>query len=541
MTVIAINNFSGIAPRNPARYLRDDQAQTALNCPAWVGPLRALTTHADTGYDFEKVGDVLSMYRFGMDVDSDVQYWFHWLSDVDVVKGFISGDTSERTFFTGDGVPKATDNALALTGGTNYPVAAYQLGLPEPTAALSVVAVGAPETGATTETRVYTYTLVNSWSEESAPYAAGATVDVLTGQTVTVTLPVPPSGNFNITKKRIYRSLQGSADASFLFVAEVSAATLSFNDTVLAYEGLGEEMPSLTWQPPPADLSGLIGLPGGVLAGFTGNDIYFSDPYHPFAFPVGYSQSVKYKIVGLGSIDTTVVVLTQGLPFFIQGSHPDSMVVIDADLHQACVSKRSILSMNGAVFYASPDGLVALAPGGSRVVTENLFDKAQWQTYFQPESIHGYQYEGMYIGFFDNGTTQGGFIFDPKSGAFIVHDVYATAGYSDLKNDTLYLGVGGGVMKWAEGGSNMTYTWRSKKFTHQNEKSFSCFRVLAETYPVTLKVYAAGSLIHTEPVADGEIKRLPAVDSKDWEIELSGTAEVYGVYLAESMDEISNV
>ena len=39
---ISLNSFSGVAPSVPARYLADNQAQTALNCANWQGPLAPL-------------------------------------------------------------------------------------------------------------------------------------------------------------------------------------------------------------------------------------------------------------------------------------------------------------------------------------------------------------------------------------------------------------------------------------------------------------------------------------------------------------------
>ena len=39
-----------------------------------------------------------SMYRMGRDVASDSTYWLSWASVVHVVRGFDTGDTTERTY-----------------------------------------------------------------------------------------------------------------------------------------------------------------------------------------------------------------------------------------------------------------------------------------------------------------------------------------------------------------------------------------------------------------------------------------------------------
>ena len=400
----------------------------------------------------------------------------------------------------------------------------------------------------TEETRVYAYTWVNKESGfefESAPSPASNSVDVKAGQTVSLSgLDPVPGGDYVVTNRRIYRSTSGV----YLFVKEISAAQSSFTDDVEA-DSLGEQMPSLNWAAPPGNLAGLTNLPNGLMAGFVGRDVYFCDPYHPHAWPEGYSQSVDYPIVGLAAMDTTLAVLTTGVPYFIQGTHPESMAVVKSDLQQACVSKRSIVEIGGVVLYAAPDGLMALSPGGSKIVTENLFNFQQWQTFFKPESIHAYHHDNQYIAFYDNGSLQGGFTFDMRSGNFITHDIYAEAGYQDLQTDKLYVAVNEGTasapdmkIKVWQDGDVKEYQWRSKKFTLPHTMGFSCGQVEAEAYGnLTAKFYLDGNLIHTQTVSSRDPFRLPAKKGRDLEIELVGDEEVFSLAVANSMTELAGV
>jgi len=668
----------------PPRYLGNEAAQTATNCPMWKGSLQPIKgALALSPSPLTKSGNIKSIYRYDQTQTNQLNYWFHWTTDVDVVQGFIAGDTTERTYFTGDGNPKVTDTTLALTGGGNlYPIAAYDLGVPKPTSALTttktsttalsgsinpapfagtdsaltgsidptasvdvvgvntlfttelavgdtiivssvirevatitddtnltvtvaftnvandtapkkasreVVGVGtkfttelavgnsilvssetrviatiADATNLTVtvpftdvandtspvrvpnaeitvaETRVYTYTHVNSFGEESAPFAATdmslSTEDVYPGESVVVTLPTASITNFNVTKKRIYRSASGSTNTAFLFVAEVPLAASSFTDT-LNGDDLNEVLPSLTWLQPPSTLKGLVGMPNGVMAGFSGNDVYFSEPFRPFAWPIQYVQTVGYPIVGLGVIDTTLVVLTKGRPYFIQGSHPDSSVMIEADINQACISKRSIVSMNNSVFFASPDGIVALSPGGSSIITESLFDKETWQAQ-NPDDLLACMYESQYVGFFDATSGNGGFVYDMKQKTWNFHTVYATGAYNDLKNDSLYIIQNNELSKW-DSGTDLTYTWKSKKFTFPEPKFFACYRVQAEAYPVTTKIYKDGVEIVSLSVTDDKLRRLPAGLGTAWEFQLEGNKEVYNVQLAQTPQELN--
>jgi len=307
----------------------------------------------------------------------------------------------------------------------------------------------------------------------------------------------------------------------------------------VAADALGEEIPTLYWAQPPEDLAGLTNLPNGMMAGFVGRDVYFAEPYRPHAWPETYIQTVDYPVVGLGRMDTTLAVLTTGVPYLMQGSHPDSVAVVKSDLEQACVSKRSIVSFGNAVIYAAPDGLMMLSSGGSSIITENLFSYKQWQQYFAPESIHAYAQNNQYIGFYDNGVTRGGFIFDVTSRQFILHDIYATAGYRDLQRDKLFLAFENRSLKtWFEG-SSKAYTWQSKKFTMPQIMGFSCAQLEAEAYPMTLSVIADGVVIHAQTVTSRNPFRLPSKVGRDWELRIEGDREVFSVSMATSMTELA--
>ena len=540
MAVFSIKSFGGIAPITPPRYLQDSQAQTAMNCPVFRGSIQPLSALGSSVATLDKVGTIKSIYRFGQDIVSDSNHWFHWTTDVDVCRSQIAGDTSEWTFFTGDGAPKATYNTLALSG-SGYPTASRPLGVAAPSSAPTATANSFSGTDGLLETRVYALTWVNKESGfefESAPSAASNSVDVRTGQTVTLSnLPAAPGGDYVVTHRRIYRAVSGT----YLFVAEVTAATATYTDSV-APDNLGEPLPSLTWSIPPATLSGLTNLPNGLMAGFTGRDVYFCDPYHPHAWPEQYIQTLDYPIVGLGRMDTTLAVLTKGTPYLIQGTHPENMSVVKADIEQACISKRSIVSLMGGVLYAAPDGLMFLSSGGSRIVTEKLFDFKQWQAFFNPSSIHAYQQDNQYIAFYDNGSQSGGFIFDIRSGQFILHDMYTDAGHHDLLQDKLYLAEndsGNKVKPWGYG-SSKEYVWKSKKFTLPQVMGFSCAQLEAEAYPITVKFYFDSVLYHTQTVQNRDPFRLPSKVGRDLEMQIEGSGEVFSVAIANSMTELAS-
>lgn len=538
MGVLAIKSFGGIAPKVPPRYLQENQAQVAVNCPMFRGSLQPLKGLGPSLLTLPKQGPIKTIYRFGQDIISDTQFWFHWDFDVDVIRGQIPTDTSEWTFYTGDGFPKATYSTLALTGGTAYPMAARPLGILPPPSPVIAIAGAIPPDPSILETRVYTYTNVSKeagFEKESAPAPASLPVDVSVGQDVELSGFAPVPAGYNVTHRRIYRSVSGV----FLFVAEILSSASTFTDDVSA-EDLAEELPSLTWQPPPEDLKGIINLPNGMAAGFVGRDVYFCESFRPYAWPEQYVLTVDYPIVGLGRMDTTLVVLTTGVPYFIQGSAPDAMIVVKSDIEQACVSKRSIVSAGNAVIYASPDGLVMLSPSGSTLVTEQSFTRAQWLDNFAPNTIHAYQHDRKYIAFYDDGTKSGGFIFDMATGQIMTHDVYVNAAYTDLVRDKMFIANDSKQVRVWEDGTPLQYMWKSKLFGLPRDTFFSCAQVEAEAYPITANYYVEGVLKFTKIVVNREPFRLPVLVGKDWEVEVTGTGEVFSIVMAQSMAELAD-
>ena len=538
MTAIAISNFSGQAPKTNQRQLAPNMAQKSINTKLWstLEPFKevaAVITPTKAGAD-------LSMYRLGQGL-AETQFWMTWATDVDVVRGQIAGDTTERTYYTGDGAPKVTDASLCSTGGTNYPVTSYPLGVPKPASPLALTISGTG-TGLPIS-RSYVFTYVSAWGEESQPSPATLAQNILFGQSAALSaITVAPTGSFNIATKRIYRTSTGSYGTSFLFVAEIPVATTIYADTVLD-ENLGEAIPSNAWLTPPVTLTGLIALPNGVMAGFSANEVLMSEPYKPYAWPLSNMQSTDYPIVALGHYGGVLVVGTTGTPYMVVGVDPANATMQKMEVEQACVSKRSMVSMGTGVCYASPDGLVYASGGGAALATKNHFTRDQWQA-LAPSSIHAYLYDGRYFGFYNTGVVSGGFIFAPEDGldGLVMIDIYATSAYVDPVLDALYLKIAGNIVKWDSHATlKKTMTWKSKVFVMPKPCNMSCAQVVAAAYPLTVNIYADGALKRTQSVTDDKPFRLPGgFLARDWEIEIIGTTEIYSAYLAESMMELAN-
>jgi hypothetical protein len=259
------------------------------------------------------------------------------------------------------------------------------------------------------ETRAYVYTYVTDWGEESAPSPASALVETDQNDTVQITVFAPPTGR-NIVGWRLYRSSTTSFGAAYQLIADKAVGNAVLNGVNFNYfaitnliysdalrqEELQEPLQTLTWAEPPENLIGLVGLPNGILAGFFGKTVCFSEPFAPYAWPLEYQLPVEHNIVGLGVFGQTLVVLTEGWPYYGSGADSASMSLQKLEQPQACISKRSIVSMDNGVLYASPDGLCMAGPSGITVMSQAAFSKEDWQTAVGTAPL-GMYHEGRYF------------------------------------------------------------------------------------------------------------------------------------------------
>jgi hypothetical protein len=545
MAGFKLQTFSGQAPKVYARLLPDDMAQVATNCRLDSGRLEPWKENSSSSITFA-TGSISAATKSIYKHSSSV--WIASNSEIDVARSPIAEDPHERIYITGgsSGFPQMT--TAQIVGNSTY----YRLGIPKPADLTSVTLSPATSANVTTEvpqSRSYIFTYVSYYGEEGVNCDAEAAqvVDVHTDQTVVLDFPPNPSGNYNLLKKRVYRT---DANGTYRFVDDVDIATDTFSDAVLDVN-LGEEIPTITFDAPADDVSadhpegpmlGLVSMPNGIFAGFAGQTVFFSEAFQPHAYPDEYKLTVKSDIVALAPLNTGLLVLTKEKPAIIQGLDPSSMSMMEVDSSLSCVAKRSVVDMGEFVMYSSPDGLVMATEGGLSLATDKTFTRDQWQEY-SPSSIVAFQWEGHYVAFYNNGTESKGFIFDPRGGknSFVKLDFYATAGFNDLESDSLYLVVGGSLVVFAEGSSNENFTWRGKKFYSPRPINPAVAKVECDSYSPnpTFKLYADGELKHTQTVTNSNTFRLPSgYKANEFEIELSGSVPINEVCVYESSEEI---
>ncbi len=546
-------------PIRVAGFLGANQAQDAQLLPAEIGT-QSLNQKPGNGsmrpwHQPQAVANTSTpgrktIYRFNADVASDTNYWFEWSSIVHVVRGFIADDTSERTYFTGAGAPKVTNNVMGLAGAP-YPTTAREHGVPVPLTApiLTQTAAGPGDD----ENRYYFYTYLTDFSEESAPSPVSAVAAVKPGARLNITnIAAPPAGNYGINRMRIYRSVVGtSGSAEFFMIAEVAVATTTTDNALVASAYANESNgPSgsvgRVWTPPPADLACLTGLWAGMMAGISGMSVRYCEPNKPYAWPAAYETLCNSKPVALGVFQKNLVILTTGTPRIAYGSAPEAMDDTGGGINAACVSVPSVVSFEHGVCWAAPDGLAYIGLNGSpRFLTAGVFEKEQWQA-LNPTTIISAQYLGFYMGFYDaGGGVLKGFMLDPLAAAGSVYffDTGFTAVYYDALQEALYGVNGTSIKKWDAGAALMTATFRTKEFRLPLPENPGAAEVIAREYPVTFKLFADGALMFTKIATSREPFNLPSGYEPDViQLEVSTSAGSLAAFaVAGDIDALNSV
>lgn len=530
---IRLYDFKGANKAARPHLLPQDRAQSATNAKLNRGSIRGfLGKSAEHGLVHGL--PVKGLYRFAG------SYWFEFPSDINVARGPVAGDTEERTYWTETGqVPRMTYAGLATSGGAPYPSGYYTLGVPAPTGIPTATLAGTANEDALVLSRAYIYTYVTAKGEEGPPSPASSVVDWQDGQSVTVSGmgTAGPAGNYNITKKRIYRLNVTDSGAYYQFVDEVTVATDSYSDTV-ADSSLGEVLPSADWDPPPSSMAGMGAHPAGFLFGYQQNELCLSEIGYPHAWPIIYRLTTEYPIKAVVCFGQNLAVLTDGTPYVAAGIDPQAMQLDRLEQTYPCLSHRSAVDMGYAAAYASSMGLVVISGQGARVVSLDVLTPEQWRD-LNPLSMHAYRWQSFYVCFYDNGTTQGGFIISMDGSDYAELDFYADAGWYDKETGDLFLLIGSIVYQWEGASTRLAYTWKSKLFRYPVPVNLAIGRIIAEAYPVHLKVWADGALKYDKDVSVGTPFYLPAgYLAYDYEFELSGDNEVTGIELAQSIDEI---
>lgn len=574
MPKLSISGFNGITPRTSATMLGQNQATIAQDINLYAGELR---TWGASVLEFVPAngGPIYSMRKIWNDAGQSV--WLTWSGDVDLVWGPLADTTEIRLYYTDGLTPRKTNFAMATGGAPPYPSSWLNMGVPAPLTAPSVGIVAG--TFPLADTRAYVYTYISTFgtvSEESAPSAASPLITITPNEGVNIFNFAPaPTANYHITSLRIYRTIAGATTGSnyayldelpidpvtgILVPAGVSVngqtySNSTYTDNHLAVE-LGAALATEGWSTPPLGLTGITAMPNGILAGFVGNTVYFSEPFFPHSWPFKYSQVLNDAIVGLGVFGTSLVACTRRYPYILNGTQPAAMTVEQVPLREPCVAKRSIVSDStgnsilasykgqGGVSYASPNGLVSIGPYSRAVSSYALFRRKEWQALI-PSTLISVTYDGRYVGFYNNGAPAALIMSSDDTPALALKSQTVTAAWTDPYTGFMYYANTADNMIYridANPQAPLIYTWQSKRFVLPHGETWSALKVdgdYSAAGAVLIYLYGDDAVLQaTLSVSGYDPVRVPPFRARELIVKVSGTLAVRSVALATSVLEL---
>lgn len=403
MAVIKMSDFGGMLPAVDDRLLPPNMAVYSRDAYLFSGSLIPWRLPKQ----LHILTAPLSRYVFRIPVDetrskiTDSSYWLEFLDkDTTVIRTPVIDDQFERYYYASPSVQPKYNTKARIAAGLDP----WLLGVPTPTVAPAATPAGSSGT-ALAVTRSYVYTWVTAYGEESGPsppIVQNGFIDDTWAITVTAPAAADQGTNRNITLNRIYRTVTGTNGiAVYFMVAEVAAATTSYNDSLSdATVALNIELPSDTWLPPPTDMQGIYSAANGMSVGFKGNQILFSEPYRPHAWPTTNNLTTEFPIVGIGIVGQAIVVVTQGFPVVLQGVRPDALSETVIKKAEPCTSRGSIVSAADVVYYTSLNGLIAITPYGTMVnTTDKWITRDKWLGLTPVNSLRAIMSGPMYFAF----------------------------------------------------------------------------------------------------------------------------------------------
>lgn len=405
------------------------------------------------------------------------------------------------------------------------------------------------------ETRAYVYTFVNIYDEEGPP-SPPTQIDTAPGLVVGVTPTLDTvTGYAPIKEIRVYCT-PPTAIAGYFLKGEIPV--LSESPPYIMEDSsdlLDTPLESLEYYPPGAGLWGLTMLPNGIIAGFIGTDVYFCEPYKPWAWPPRNAVSLEALPVGCVAHGSGMVVTTATVPYIVSGVSSDSMTASRLNVAQAGSSLFSIAVVDGLVVYASNDGLVVIVGAtGSLQQGERFFTREVWRDRYGAylSTMRFAVWDGRLVVYSDTDAFTAFMIrFDEADGTMTdLPDFVASSSFVSPLADQFYY-VDDGDLYQFNGGTNQTAVWQSGEKVFARPLNFGAAQTMVQgswTLELWAFVEIAGNnheyqLKFTKALTTGLATfRLPGGYQSDrYRLKVTGTGKFQELRIAETMSELAEL
>ena len=525
MVSIRFERFAGMAPLVSSRLLPANMAEEAFNVSLRNGELRGVRQPL-------LIKDFASSPSYGWAVrvpDSTAPanpVWIPFISKyADFFPNPLTNDAFDRYVWLDNNAPGVAafpvQNSFARIKAAQPTI---QLGVPAPTNTLTVTITGGSNI---TVTRSYVYTYVNIFDEEGAPSDPVTATGHLNG-TWTITGYINPvnAATRGLNRIRLYRTISGSVGTQFFRVAEFAISTTTYTDSqsdaVVAQVGL--VLQSTLWAEP-LQMEGIALMPNGFFAGWKGRDLYFSEPYRPWAWPAEYTLSVDHPIVDCGVVGQTLIVLTTVSPVLVTGVTPTAMSMAKLTQVEPCVTANSVASSPEGLYYASPNGLILITPQGLVSVTQNITGREVWQRDFLPFISDAVVYDSQYIAAGESGD---GFIYgalgDQPYITKLINFATIQSMWVDPYTGQAHMTMGNDVYEWDSLMSGFIPSqWVSKEFQYQRPINLGALMV---SFDDTVEVQSPFLESNARLTESGDVRITEGSDVRIFENERDPTSSI---------------
>ncbi len=397
------------------------------------------------------------------------------------------------------------------------------------------------------ENRSYIYTIVNEMGWESQPSYPSAWQRTNTIGSVTVGgLPVGETVN-------VYRSATSldfgaeqpeEVEATYLLVGQTTTGTLI--DTLKI---AGDACVTDEYDNPPDDLREIQSWREGRLAGLSGNVFMMTERNLPHAWNRKFTTTFYDKAIALICTNRLGYVLTDGKPVVLElrgdcDEKQSPIAVSEIPETLPIIARQSACEYMGGVVYASHNGLVWInGREGAILITQNHYTPEQWQA-LHPHTMKGVVYQGHYYGTTKTTTIR----FRLPDGVYSKEDNYGLTTLSIkpkawFKSDTdrLYFTLDDGTYQWGQGDDKMTMQWRGNLNTLAGITRLSAYKVIADESGNQIKHFVDNHEIQSYTHKQNKPTRLPVGrHGIDWQVEITGKAEVFEYHIAPSIRELAN-
>lgn len=399
------------------------------------------------------------------------------------------------------------------------------------------------------------------WFKEAVSYNTSSQPDRWFTESTPIVAPSQlwAYGARPLKQHNIYRTF--GSNPTYLRIGVIPGGGSDYTDSKRSATEVGSALSTANYYQPPGGLSNLVLLPNGFFAASSGNTLWFSEPYHPHAWP--YSMTFNKDIVGICLGAQALVVTTKEGVYSVAGAHPNAMSPTRLPAPQAGISNRMMVSMEGAVAYASNDGIVLVQGSNASLdFSRRYFNREDWRTNYSSVLFDG---AGALRFAYHDGFLVAASAISGKG--FIVRTDeanYTYTRYSDTIDaffqlplrDTLYFSKGSTIYEFRAGSSNYTYEWWSKDFIFPKPVAFGA-GYMRTGGATEIRLYADGVEYYRTTISSTGYFRIPSArkpgdgllpsvasgipgSALRWSVYLTGTYTVDELYLASSMNELKN-